>query len=97
MKYLERFYPESRFGGFTDADGTIAFYARVNSLITSASVVLDFGCGRGAFMDDSVAIRRELRTLKGKCAKVVGVDVDEAGLSNPAVDEFRTLADAGAA
>lgn len=92
MKYLERFYPESRFGGFTDVDGTIAFYTRVNSLFTSASIVLDFGCGRGAFMDDSVAIRRELRMLKGKCARVIGLDVDGAGQNNQSLDEFRILA-----
>jgi len=91
MKYLERFYPEIRFGGFTDVDGTIAFYIRVNSLITSASIVLDFGCGRGAFMDDSVAIRRELRMLRGKCARVIGLDVDGAGRNNQSLDEFRIL------
>ena len=47
MTPRERFYPESRFGGFTDVDGTIAFYARVHSQLTPSSVVLDVGCGRG--------------------------------------------------
>jgi SAM-dependent methyltransferase len=44
---MERFYPESRFGGFTDIDGTVAFYPRVNALAASKDVVLDFGCGQG--------------------------------------------------
>jgi hypothetical protein len=29
---LQRFYPESAFGGVYDVDGTVAFYLRVNSL-----------------------------------------------------------------
>ena len=36
MTPRERFYPESRFGGFTDIDGTIAFYTRVHSQLTPA-------------------------------------------------------------
>src|SRR5438093_943558 len=47
MDYKSLYYPESRFGGFTGVDGTLAFYIRVNSLIDSSSVVLDVGCGRG--------------------------------------------------
>ena len=31
--FTERFYPQIRFGGFTHADGTIAFYVRVNALL----------------------------------------------------------------
>lgn len=42
---LVRFYPEARFGGFSDIDGTMAFYLRVNALLGCDSVVLDFGCG----------------------------------------------------
>ena len=38
----ERFYSESRFGGFTNIDGTVAFYLRVNTLAASKDVVLDF-------------------------------------------------------
>ena len=56
------FYPESRFGGFTDSDAYVVFYGRVNSLVTPDSVVLDIGCGRGAYADDPVAFRRQLRT-----------------------------------
>ena len=38
---MERFYPESRFGGFTDLGGTVAFYLRVNALAASKDVVLE--------------------------------------------------------
>jgi SAM-dependent methyltransferase len=84
----EYFYPEHRFGGFTDVDGTIRFYARVNALIQPSHTVLDIGCGRGGYGDDLCAYRRSLRILKGKCRRVIGIDVDEAARDNPFVDEF---------
>ena len=52
MEYKNIYYPESRSGTFTDVDGTIAFYLRVNGLVDSESVILDVGCGRGAFAED---------------------------------------------
>ena len=89
---MSLFYPESRFGGYTDVDGTIAFYTRVHSLLTPDSVVLDVGCGRGQYADDPVRLRRELRVFGGKCRKVIGIDVDEAAGANPYLDEFHLLA-----
>jgi len=88
---MQAFYPESRFGGFSDLDGTIAFYARVQALLSPASVVLDFGCGRGAYRDDPVAPRRDLRTFKDKARKVIGLDVDPGAEENPFLDEFHLL------
>jgi len=90
-RHLARFYPESRFGGFTDVDGTVAFYSRVNALLAPSFVVIDFGCGRGAHTEDRVPFRRELRRLKGKVTRVIGLDVDAAGGGNPSIDEFRAL------
>lgn len=89
--YRDLYYPEIRFGGFTGVDGTIAFYIRVQSLIEPSSVVLDVGCGRGACADDPVRVRRELRVFKGKCARVMGIDVDERARDNPLMDEFRLI------
>lgn len=83
-----QFYPEARFGGFTDIDGTIAFFNRVNSLIDSSFVILDVGCGRGAYKEDMVTFRKSLRILKGKVAKVIGIDVDQSARDNPFLDEF---------
>ncbi|MFC1601742.1 class I SAM-dependent methyltransferase [Candidatus Sumerlaeota bacterium] len=91
MKFIERSYPESRFGGFTNVDGTIAFYSRINALLEPSSIVVDVGCGRGAYAEDKVAWRRNLRVLKGKCATVIGIDVDPAASNNPFLDEFRML------
>ncbi len=91
MDLKQTFYPESRFGGFSDVDGTIAFYTRVNSLLSRAALVVDFGCGRGAWMEDPVRIRRELRSFKGKAQRVIGLDVDPAAAENPTLDEFYRL------
>lgn len=80
-------FPEVGVGGLSRNDGTIEFYTRVRSLSRPRSVVLDFGAGRGqGVCDDPVAVRQELRTLRGDVAEVVGVDVDPAVLTNPGLD-----------
>ncbi len=83
-----RFYPESAFGGYTDIDGTVVFHSRVNSLVHPETVVIDIGCGRGGHLNDPVALRRNLKILKGKCRRVIGIDVDPDAKGNPFVDEF---------
>lgn len=89
--YLPDFYPESRFGGYSDVDGTLAFYTRVQALLTPASVVVDFGCGRGAYLADPIPVRRAARILKGKAARVIGLDADPRAADNPCVDEFHLV------
>lgn len=91
QRLLQRFYPESRFGGFSRYDGTVAFYARVHSLLPKAGIVLNVGCGRGRFVEDPVPYRRQLSQLRGDAGKVIGLDVDPAARENPGVDEFRLI------
>jgi SAM-dependent methyltransferase len=91
----ERFHPESSFGGFTDIDGAITFYARVRELLPADGVALDIGCGRGTQDDDPVGVRRDLRVLRGHCAKVIGIDVDPVGAENRFIDEFRLISPDG--
>ena len=88
---LLRCYPEAAFGGFTDVDGTIAFYARTRSLMSPDHVVLDIGCGRGNLGDDPIVVRRNLRIFKGDVRRVLGIDVDIAAAGNPYIDEFRHI------
>lgn len=90
---IRSFYPEARFGGFTDIDGTIAFYSRVRALLSAEFIALDIGCGRGAVAEDPVSFRREIATLRGHCQRVIGIDVDPVGAMNPNVDEFRLIRD----
>lgn len=91
MKYQEIFYPEAIFGGFTDIDGTVAFFTRVNSLLNASFQVLDLGCGRGAHINDPILIRQNLTIIKGKVAKVIGADIDINAQENPFIDEFRLI------
>lgn len=91
MDLKQRFYPESRFGGFSDCDGTIAFYSHVNALLQPDYTVVDFGCGRGAYQDDPIPFRRHLRILKSKCQSVIGLDVNPVAAKNPFLDEFHLL------
>jgi SAM-dependent methyltransferase len=88
---IGHWYPEVSVGGFTHVDATVAFYARINSLLRPSSVVLDIGCGRGAAVDDPVPWRRDLQRLKGKCARVMGADVDPGAADNPWIDEFHLI------
>jgi len=86
------FYPETDFGGFSDIDGTVVFYSRVNALIEASFQVVNFGCGRGVSAEDPVIFRKHLSSsLKGKVAKVIGLDIDRVGFKNRTVDEFRLL------
>jgi SAM-dependent methyltransferase len=88
---MEFFYPESKFGGFTSIDGTIAFYTRVQALAGADAVVIDIGCGRGSYAGDAVVFRRELRVFRGKTRRVIGLDASPAGAENPFLDEFRQM------
>lgn len=89
--HSQRWFPEISFGGFSRIDGTVAFYTRVNALVASDSVLVDFGCGRGGCADDAVEYRRRLQIFKGRVHRVVGLDVDETAAGNPCLDEFRLL------
>ncbi len=56
MNKKEIFYPEARFGNFTDIDGTMTFYTRVNGLIKPYDIVLDVGCGKSTIDKEIVPI-----------------------------------------
>jgi SAM-dependent methyltransferase len=84
-------YPETRFGGFTRCDGTVAFYSRVHALLPPDAVVVDVGCGRGSYAFAAEGVQASMRRLQGGCARVIGLDVDPAAASNPWIDEFRLM------
>jgi SAM-dependent methyltransferase len=91
MNKIEIFYPEARFGKFTDVDGTINFFTRVNGLLEPHYIVLDVGCGKSTIQREGTPIRKSLRTIRGKVAKVIGIDVDKNAQGNPFIDEFRLI------
>jgi SAM-dependent methyltransferase len=93
--FRQKVYPESCFGGFSDIDSTVIFYTRVRSLLRESSVVLDVGCGRAEYKDDPIQYRKGLRILRGHCQKVIGIDIDAVGESNPFIDAFYQLNGSG--
>lgn len=46
------------------------FYQPVHALLSPAAKVIDFGAGRGVFLEDPVAFQRDLRRLKDRAGKV---------------------------
>ena len=85
---IDRIYPEVAAGGYSRVDSTVEFYGRVNALLNSEMVVLDFGAGPGTRpLSDTSHYRRSLRILRGKVQKVIGVDIDEVVRSNRFLDE----------
>jgi SAM-dependent methyltransferase len=88
---IPRLYPEAQAGGFTRYDQHVIFFARVNALLRNDMTVLDFGAGRGIWAEIESGFKLQLITLRGKCDKVIGVDLDPAVLDNPLVDEAVVL------
>jgi 2-polyprenyl-3-methyl-5-hydroxy-6-metoxy-1,4-benzoquinol methylase len=88
---MARSYPEYTKLGYTRADGTIAFYRRVNSEIRPDSVVLDVGCGRGVHAEDPVRYRRLLRDFRGRASEIIGIDVDPDAAMNPLIHRFAMI------
>lgn len=87
-----RLYPEMAAGGFSHVDGTVQFYQRINALVRPEMTVLDYGAGRGEqLLDDAAPYRTSLCRLQGKVARLIGVDVDDAVLRNPFLDEAHVI------
>lgn len=73
--------------GYSAMDGTVEFMLRVNSLITPVMRVLDVGAGRAGWVEHTKSkLKIELRSLRGKCAEYVGIDIDKAVLENKTTD-----------
>lgn len=86
------FFPEVGLAGFSHVDGTVAMYSQVAALVRPSDVVLEFGPGRGANISgDPSPYRRWLQTLRGRCARVIGCDVDPVVGENPFLDEAITI------
>lgn len=91
---MQIIYPEVDVGGFSRVDSIVHFYQRINALVRPTDTVLDIGAGRGQnHIEDPSAYRRHLIGFKGRVAKVIGLDVDEVVLTNPALDEAHLIED----
>jgi SAM-dependent methyltransferase len=82
-----RLYPEVNVSGFPHKDQVIAFFVQVAARLRPGDRVLDFGAGRGEFMEnDPSGYRVWLQNFKGRCTHVTGCDPDPVVLTNPTLD-----------
>jgi len=85
-------YRESRAGGYSHRDCTVAFYTRIGALIDSNTVMLNLGAGRGSNITrDLSPFRRKVQMFKGRVARVIGTDIDAAVAENPDLDEWHLV------
>lgn len=74
-------------------DPEIAFFTQVAALVRPNDVVLDFGAGRGEFLDEDPShYRAWLQNLRGRTAHADGCDVDKAVHLNRTLDTTMVIA-----
>lgn len=79
---------------FAGSDSLLRFRGVAHALAANAKVVLDVGCGRGAWVADG--LYRAIEDMRGPGRTVVGIDIDAVGEENRTIDEFRLIADESA-
>lgn len=85
---VDQLRPEIAAGGYARDDGTVHFFSRVNALLRPDMVCVDFGAGRGRELQrPNPGYAQRLATLQGKVRKTIGIDVDDAVLGHPFLDE----------
>ena len=88
-----KFFPEIQAGGYSRVETGASYHLRIRSLLRPTDVILDLGAGRGGGIEGvQPRFRREQLIFKGNCQRVVGVDIDDAVLQNPFVDEAHVVA-----
>lgn len=82
-----RAFPEANVSGFPHHDQEVAFFSQIAALLRGDDVLLDFGAGRGEFVEnDPSRYRVWLQNFRGRCAHVDGCDPDPVVLQNPTLD-----------
>lgn len=85
-------YPEYPAFGFVKDQHRFVFFSYVSALIRPEMTVVDLGAGRDKWSEVESGYLRSLTRLKGRVAKLIGLDVDPAVLENPSVDEALVFA-----
>lgn len=90
LRLKHKYFPESAIDNFSHVDGTLLMYSQIAAILKDTDVVLEFGAGRGANISECRSnYLRELQTLKGRCARVMGCDIDPVVMENPYLDDAR--------
>jgi SAM-dependent methyltransferase len=87
-----RAFSEVAVSGFPHQDQEVAFFTQVAALLRPDDIVLDFGAGRGEFVEtDPSSYRVWLQNLRGRCRHVDGCDPDRIVLQNPTLDSAAVI------
>jgi len=93
---VAKFFPEMKIAGFTRFDGAMMFHTFINALLRPEMIVLDFGAGRGSVVErDQAPHRTSHCAIRGKVAKLIGVDIDPIVRQNPSLDEALVIVPGG--
>lgn len=83
-------FPEQKIVSFNRRQGAFVFFSMVADLLDPGHAVVDFGAGRGN-QAETKGLVGALSRFRGRCARVIGVDVDPVVLTNPHVDESHLI------
>jgi SAM-dependent methyltransferase len=83
----------NRIGGFSERDGTIDFYLRINSLLDESSIVLDLGAGRGCWVEQASPIKKKIMMIKNNVKELIATDIDPIVLTNTNCDRAVLIED----
>jgi SAM-dependent methyltransferase len=84
---MQSLFPECVFTSFYRAQAPFVFYSAVADLVKPEYTLIDFGSGRGEMFEWAWGHLRYLVTFKGRCRRVIAVDVSDAVLQHPFADE----------
>lgn len=87
-------FPETQFVKFSRRQDRLLFFSAVNELVKPDDVVLDYGAGRNRFPEFGAHLNM-ISTFRGRCARIIGVDVDPVVMDNDALDEAHVLGSDG--
>lgn len=93
-KPLASIFRETRFATFNRRQDRFLFFSLVNELVRPRDIVVDLGAGRNRFGEYGPHLQHISR-LKGRCARVIGLDVDPVVHSNDALDEAHCITPGG--
>jgi SAM-dependent methyltransferase len=91
---LAGLFPELKFAKFNRRQDRLLFFSLVDELVHSSDIVVDLGAGRNRLSEYGPHLQR-ISQLKGRCARVIGVDVDPVVLNNDALDEAHVISPGG--
>jgi SAM-dependent methyltransferase len=83
-------FPEMHLVRFNRRQDRLLFFSIVNELVRPDSTVLDFGAGRNRYAEYGRHLEM-ISTHKNRCRRVIGVDVDDAVLTNDSLDEAHCI------